>query len=305
MTGDAPPVPRPDLLPAGAAAPGVAPRPLEVDGDLAAQARTLALGGLPREETAAPWLNRSYRIGTADVAVTYRAVSEAPLPYGRDRALLAWLVERAASDGGGVRFRSLGGLSRDYRSAGGDADFDAFARGLVRIRYLMVTVVVADPESGRVWELRAPPVTCTTGVDWGELYRVAAPVTDGPSEVETTGRGRRGGTIELHPKFTACAPDLVGDVPPALADLYRDRPLLRELARYVLFRAAAARGPTAIPLGEVAGHVGFEGEDPAHLAGPLRRALIDVVGACPGLRATVDDGGAALVVEPWRRPGRT
>ncbi|MCP3957423.1 MAG: hypothetical protein GY719_06190 [bacterium] len=267
--------------------------------ELLIQAKGLLLCTLPLKRTAARTLQRRARIGKTDeILVTFAAVNPAvSLPFGADRALLAWIQTRAFRDGY-ILFDSLKDFFQCFRLNSSGANYCRFKERLERIANLTIQVRV----SGSAIDItNAPPIERTVFPESppeGRQMRVA-----GPGGKERIVRPGRYGLV-LSRSFHRYLRESHIPLPLELLRRFHDKPMAWDFASLVIWRCYAASRPSVIPWGSLVEHLGSCDRDRKQLKRSLGRILASVRVAYPGFPVRFLAGYEGLVIEPWRLPGR-
>jgi hypothetical protein len=139
----APPI---DLLSPGSVyRPGPGSRP-EDAGSLLLAAKALVFCGFPLQPTPLTSLTRQAQLGADTHLTVYFSTTEpgVPIPYGADRALLAWITT-LTYDTGFVTFTNLTDFFEAFQLARSGVQYQRFEQ---RLQRLFESVAVGDPENG-------------------------------------------------------------------------------------------------------------------------------------------------------------
>ena len=261
------------------------------------QAKGLLLCTLPLKRTAATRLKRRARIGARDeIVVTFTAIDASiPLPYGADRALLAWIQTRAFRDGY-VLFDSLKDFLESFSLNPSGANYARFKQRLERIANLVVQVRVTGSELDIT---NAPPieraVLPSTPIQMRQLSLRDA------HGGERILRPRRYG-LQLSRSFHKYLLDSPIPLPLDLLRRFHDKPMAWDLASLVIWRCYAANRASVIPWPALVEHLGSRDRDRKQLKRAFNGILADIRRTYPGLPARLLAGYRGLAVEPWRLP---
>ncbi len=261
------------------------------------QAKGLLLCTLPLRRTAETRLTRRVRIGKRDeMAVTFTTIDASiPLPFGADRALLAWIQTRAFRDGY-VVFDDLKDFLATFQLNASGANYARFRERVERIANLAMRVRV----TGSAFDiLDAPPIERAIFPDTpGELRDLNFPHADGGVR---TLRPRRYG-LQLSPSFHRYLRESPVPMPLELLRGFHARPMAWDLASLAIWRCYAANRASVIPWRALIEHLGSRDRDRKQLKRSLNRTLESIRGAYPGFPARLLPAYRGLAVEPWRVP---
>ncbi len=259
------------------------------------QGKGLMLCTLPLKRTAATRLHRRARVGRKDeIFVTFTAIDSAiPLPFGADRALLAWIQTRAYRDGY-VLFDSLADFFACFQLNSSGANYARFRQRLERIANLAIQVRVTGSD---IDITNAPPIE-----------RAVFPETPSPLR-ELSFADRNGGAQTVRPRryglqlsrsfhrYLRASPI---PLPLGLLRRFHDKPLAWDLASLTLWRCYAASRASVIPWDSLVEHLGSHDRDRKQLKRSLNRVLDQVRLAYPGFPVHFLPAYRGLAVEPWR-----
>ncbi len=265
--------------------------------DLLIQAKGLMLCTLPLKRTAATRLKRRARIGqSAEILVTFTAVDpRVALPFGADRALLAWIQTRAFRDGY-LLFDNLSDFLRCFGLNSSGANYARFKQRLERIANLTIQVRVNGSE---IDITNAPPIERAVFPDTpaaGRQLHVANP--DGREQIL---RPKRYG-LQLSRCFHRYLRDSPILLPLDLLRRFHDKPIAWDLASLTIWRCYVASRASVIPWDSLIEHLGSRDRDRKQLKRSLSRVLDQVRLAHPGFPARFLPRYQGLAIEPWLLP---
>ncbi len=276
------------------------PRPGETHlsrSQLLIQAKGLLLCTLPLQRTPETRLRRRARIGRTDeIRVTFAAVdSSIPLPFGADRALLAWIQTRAFRDGY-VVFDTLKDFFAAFRLNSSGANYAHFKKRLERIANLTVQVRVTGSD---IDITNAPPIERAVfpSTPVAERHLRVPDAQDG----ERTVRPPRYG-LQLSRSFHQYLRHSPITLPLELLRPFHAKPIAWDLASLAVWRCYAASRASVIPWDSLVEHLGSHDRDRKQLKRSLSRTLNTIRLAYPGFPARLLPRYRGLAVEPWRLP---
>ena len=265
--------------------------------ELLVQAKGLILCTLPLRRTAATRLIRRARIGESDeVRVTFAAVDpRIPLPFGADRAVLAWIQTRAYRDGY-ILFETLNDFFSSFHLNSSGANYARFKERLERIANLTIQVRVTGSD---VDITNAPPVERAVFPDTpGERRRLCVAGSDGRERILSP---RRYG-LQLSRSFHRYLCEAPIPLPLELLQRFHDKPMAWDLASLAIWRCFVASRASFIPWGSLVEHLGTRDRDRKQLKRALRRILDEIRVAYPTFPAQMLPLYRGLAIEPWRVP---
>ncbi len=252
---------------------------------------------LPLKRTSATRLRRRARIGQRDeILVTFTAIDDSiPLPFGADRALLAWIQTRAFRDGY-VLFDSLKDFLASFRLNASGANYARFRERLERIANLAIQVRV----TGAALDVtNAPPIERAVFPDTpAALRELSLPASGGGRR--TLRPGRYG--LKLSPAFHRYLRESPVPMPLELMRGFHARPIAWDLSSLAIWRCHAAKRASVIPWRSLIEHLGSHDRDRKQLKRSLGRILDKIRGAYPGFPARFLPAYRGLAIEPWRLP---
>ncbi len=259
------------------------------------QARGLLLCTLPLRRISATRVTRRARLGErAEIRVTFAAVDpRIPLPYGADRALLAWIQTRALRDGT-VLFDDLNDFLDTFGLNASGANYARFRQRLERLANFTLQVRVTGSELDVT---NAPPIERVVFPDTPGHRRPLH--AGGPDGAWTTLHPRRYG-LQLSGAFHRYLCQSPVPLPLPLLRRFRARPLAWDLASFTFWRCHAARRPSVVPWRALVEHLGSRDRDPKQLRRSLAGILDQVRAAYPGFPVRLLPRYQGLAVAPWR-----
>jgi hypothetical protein len=272
--------------------------------DLIIQAKAIALSPLPYRKISERQLVREIKVGEkTKLVVTYTALKAGvPLPYGKDRRLLAWLqtqAKRYPDREGFVGAQYLSDFFKVFGLTDGGADYRRFRESLDRVMKLAVSVDLVIEGEGTV-VLNSVPVK-------------AAFLPDSPKEVKAKILDEKVGQLSLfheynHPEygfgvkldadFWGYLRDNPAVMPFALMQAYQDEPKKWDFAQYVFLRCGLAKEDSFVPWNVILDLMSSSDSNSRRLKGDLKRHLEDLKQLYPDLPAYFTQAG--MVICPWR-----
>ena len=268
--------------------------------ELMVQAKGLLLYTLPLLRTSATRLQRKARIGESDeILVTFASVNpQVALPFGADRAVLAWIQTRAFRDGY-ILFDTLNDFFDSFHLNASGANYARFKQRLERIANLTIQIRVTGTD---VDITNAPPVERAIFPDTPVRHRqIFVPGPDGREQVL---RPRRYG-LQLSRSFHRYLCESPIPLPLELLRCFHDKPMAWDLASLAIWRCYAASRPSFIPWSSLVDHLGSHDRNRKQLKRALRRILDRIRLAYPSFPAHFLPHYQGLAIEPWRLPPST
>lgn len=265
--------------------------------ELLLQAKGLLLCTLPLKRIAATRLQRRARIGEHDeILVTFTAVdARVPLPFGADRALLAWIQTRAFRDGY-ILFDNLNDFLHSFGLNSSGANYARFRQRLERIANLTVQVRVTGSE---IDITNAPPIERAVFPDTPFPRRtLTAAHPEGSQRIVHPGCYG----LQLSRSFHQYLCQNPVPMPLALLRRFHDKPLAWDLASLTLWRCYAASRSSVIPWGSLVEHLGSRDGDRKQLKRRLARILEEIRSRYSGFPVRFLPRYHGLAIEPWRPP---
>ncbi len=264
---------------------------------LLVQAKGLLLCTLPLKRTDETRLQRRARIGGRDeILVTFTAIDPAiSLPFGADRALLAWIQTRAFRDGY-ILFDNLNDFLTSFRINDSGTNYARFKERLLRLTNLVVQVRV----TGSALDVtNAPPIERAVFPDT-PMPRRSLSVGE-PESGQRIVRPERYG-LQLSRSFHRYLCQSPIPLPLPLLRQFHRRPLAWDLASLVLWRCYAASRPSVIPWPSLVEHLGSHDRDRKQFKKRLSQILGRIKLAYPDLPVHFLPAYRGLAVASWRPP---
>lgn len=253
-------------------------------------AQALIVCSLPYQRTTERQIVRRSRAADgSDVVVTFTATDpDVELPYGSDRTLLHWLVDRAVRAdqpfvawGTAIEFLQDAGLTdsgknfRDLRSR-----FD---------RLSSVAITVTREQAGRKRRLIMPIIEESNLPSSVDLRAEA--------RGETRILGEEFG-FKLNTRFWEEVRERHVPVPWELVRKTRKQSLLQDLMLWIYWRSFAAKGSSAVPMEAIRGQFPIDDSNPWRLKQDVKEALKALRAIDPDFPCTLE--GELLRVVPYR-----
>jgi hypothetical protein len=221
-----------------------------------------------------------------------------PIPYGADRALLAWITTLAYPTGW-VSFDSLTTFFEAFQLGRSGAEYRRFEQRLERLLSLSLTLVLRTSAGERHsnMPLLNDAFTPRNGVEARRL--LAAENTPQLTLLESDIR-RYG--IVLNPKFHAYLRENPVSLPLPLMRRFHSRPLFWDVASFLLYRCYAARLPGRVSWRLVRRQLASVDGHDRRLAQTLNKVAEEIRVDYKDFPASVEHHTHDLLVAPWRPP---
>lgn len=272
--------------------------------DLIIQAKAIALSPLPYRKKNSRQLVRKIKVGEQTaLVVTYTALNdELPLPYGKDRRLLAWLqtqAKRYPEREGFVGSQYLSDFFKAFGLTDGGSDYRRFRESLDRVMQFAVSVRLQIEGEGTVI-LNSVPVK-------------AAFLPDSPKEIKAKVLEERAGQMALfheydHPEygfgikldsdFWSYLRDNPSVMPFALMQAYQDEPKKWDFAQYIFLRCGLAKEDSFVAWDIILDLMSSVDKQQRRVKADFKRHLDELKQLYPELPAYFTNSG--LVICPWR-----
>ena len=272
--------------------------------ELIVQAKALALSPLPYHKTDEREWRREIKIGAQSTLIVSYSATETgtPLPYGKDRRLLAWLqtqAKRFPERDGFVGTQYLSDFFKAFGLDGGGREYMLFKESLKRIMVLGVRVQLIVEDEGALL-LNSFPIQ-------------AAFLPSTPKEAKRKILEERAGQLALfreydHPEygfgvkldkgFWGYLQENPSVMPFALMKEYQNVPKKWDWAQYVFLRCGLAKDESHVPWNVIFSLMSSSDSNTRRLKGDLITHLDELKQLYPDLPAFFVRSG--LVVCPWR-----
>ncbi len=265
--------------------------------ELLVQAKGLLLCTLPLRSTLATRLHRRARIGESDeILVTFAAVNpQIALPFGADRALLAWIQTRAFRDGY-ILFDTLNDFFSSFHLNSSGANYERFKQRLERIANLTIQVRVTGAD---IDITNAPPVERAIFPDTPANRRQLHVL--GPDGREQILQPKRYG-LQLSRSFHRYLCESPIPLPLELLRCFHDKPMAWDLASLTLWRCFVASQASFIPWRSLVEHLGSHDRDRKQLKRTMNRIIDRIRLSYPSFPARFLPRYQGLEIQPWRLP---
>jgi len=295
---DAAAAPPPQALPA--TQPSLVARPDDVQTLLLA-AKALVFCGFPLQPTPLTSIAREAQLGADTHLTVYFSTTEpgVPIPFGADRALLAWITT-LTYDTGFVTFSNLTDFFDAFQLARSGVQYQRFEQRLQRLLSLSLSLVLKTP-TGIVRLNMRPLQKAYTPRDGFEARRLLAAENHStqlsllPSDLKRYG-------IVLDPAFHEYLRANPVVLPLPLMRRFHNRPLFWDAASYLLYRCWSARVLSRITWKQVRRQLASVDQHDRRLALALNRVAGEIRRDYPEFPARVEKGTHDLIVGPFRPP---
>jgi hypothetical protein len=227
--------------------------------------------------------------------VTFTALGDPPLPFGADRALLAWIQTRAFPDGL-VTFMSLRDFFDAFGLDTGGRNYRRFTERLERLKHLSVTVAI-ESEDEEILVNTTPIKAAYTPKSTGEMRKRIASEDAGQVLMVPVRYGFR-----LDPDFWRYLQNNPVPMPLPLMRAFHDEPKAWDFTQLVLWRCFAARQTSRVPWQGLVDQLGTEDKNPKQIKYTLGKILKRIKVIYPDLPAEFLPAYEGLEVGPWRPP---
>lgn len=254
-------------------------------------ARAVVLCGLPYRRTKNRELVKTARLGNGDrITVTFKASKEGvDLPFGKDRALLAWITTCAKKQGGRrVQFDTTAEFIRAFGLADSGTHYKAFRESLDRLKGFSCYIEVADgSKEGSLHESVIKKAVIPTRKDARKELA---------GEVRLLSESSGGDYyLELDESFYQ---ELVEHSVPLPLDLmrrYGNNPVAWDFIQFVSYRSAAAKTTSRIPLEPFFAMLGSVDSNPWRLRSSLETVLKELREIWPEVNARFEGKASKTV----------
>jgi len=263
-------------------------------------AKALVFCGFPYKQSRLTTITREAQIGADTHLTVYFSTTEpgVPIPFGADRALLAWITT-LTYDTGCVNFASLTDFFEASQLVRSGVQYQRFGERLERLLSLSLTLLLKTPSGTARLNMR-PIQKAYTPRDGAEVRRLLATETRSqlsflPSEL------RRYGII-LDPAFHDYLRGSPVVLPLPLMRRFHSRPLFWDGASYLLHRCWSALTASRISWRRIRRQLASLDQHDRRLASTLNRVAGEIRQVYPDFPARVEAGTHDLLVGPWRPP---
>lgn len=261
--------------------------------ELLIQARAMVLCGLPYKKTEERQITKSARLGNGQrLSVTFTALGTHPIPYGRDRAVLAWITTCASRTGNPkVQFDSAMEFMRAFDLADAGPNYKYLRECMDRLKAFSCYITLNNEES--------------EASSQNSVVKQAILPSRVDVKHETRGETRlpmiqRGFYVELDPTFFEEIQKHGVPIPLDLMKRYASNPLAWDFITFLNYRTRIGRSPSRIPLEVLAGMIGTSNPNLRRLRFELEKILDELREIWPDLPAKFEGRGlkAVLYVAP-------
>lgn len=264
--------------------------------DILIQAKAMLLCALPYRPVPDRQIERTAMLGKeTELRVTFTALGRPGLPYGADRALLAW-IQTQAYPNGTVSFDSLSGFFKAFGLDDGGRNYDRFNERLERLQNLAVSIVVEGRDE-KLTVNTTPVKVALTPKTAHEARRALADEIAGQVLMVPRKYG-----FKLDPDFWDYLKGNPVPMPLPLMREFHDEPKAWDFTQIVLYRCFAARSPSVFPWDDLVDQLGSQDKNRRQLKYTLSLILKRMRIVYPDLPAFFPRGYEGLKVGPWRPP---
>ena len=261
--------------------------------ELLIQARAMVLCGLPYKKTDLRQITKSARLGSGQrLSVTFTALGTHPIPYGRDRAVLAWITTCASRTGNPkVQFDSAMEFMRAFDLTDAGPNYKYLRECMDRLKSFSCYITVNNDDS--------------EASSQNSVVRQAILPSRIDMKHETRGEMRlpmiqRGFYVELDPTFFEEIQKHGVPIPLDLMKRYASNPLAWDFITFLNYRTRIGKTPSRIPMEVLAGMIGTANPNLRRLRFELDKILDELREIWPELPAKFEGRGlkAVLYVAP-------
>jgi hypothetical protein len=285
--------------PSGPASLPAADRPDDPNSLLLA-AKALVFCGFPYKRSRLTTITREAQLGADTHLTVYFSTTEpdVPIPFGADRALLAWITT-LTYDTGFVNFASLTEFFEAFQLARSGVQYQRFEERLQRLLSLSLTLLLRTPSGTARLNMR-PIQRAYTPRDKAEARQLLATETDSQLSFLPVELNRYG--IVLDPAFHDYLRNSPVVLPLRLMRRFHNRPLFWDGASYLLYRCWSAVTPSRITWRRLRRQLASIDQHDRRLASTLNQVAEEIRNDYPDFPAQVERGTHDLLVGPWRPP---
>jgi hypothetical protein len=264
-------------------------------------AKALVFCGFPLQPSPLTTIPREAHLGADTHLTVYFSTTEpgVPIPFGADRALLAWITT-LTYDTGFVTFTSLTDFFEAFQLARSGVQYQRFEQRLQRLLSLSLSVILKTP-TGTVRLNMRPLQKAYTPRDRSEARQVLA-AEKGSSQLSLLPSDMKRYGIVLDPAFHEYLRDNPVVLPLPLMRRFHARPLFWDAASYLLYRCWSARTKSRIGWPLVRRQLASVDQHDRRLVQSLNRVAQEIRVHYPAFPAFVEAGTHDLVVAPFRPP---
>ncbi|OQA37292.1 MAG: Plasmid encoded RepA protein [Acidobacteria bacterium ADurb.Bin340] len=244
-------------------------------------ARALVLCGLPYKRTKDREVIKTARLGNGDkLRVTFKASkSGVDLPFGKDRALLAWITTCAKKQGNArVKFESTAEFIRAFGLSDSGTHYKAFRDSLDRLKGFSCYIEVDNGEKEAshhesvIKDAVVPSRSDARRELSGEVRLLAE-------------KDHSGYYLELDPSFYQELVDHSVPLPLDLMKKYGNNPIAWDFIQLISYRTAAAKTTSRIPLDTLVSMLGSSDSNIWRLRATLESILEELKEIWPEMNA--------------------
>jgi hypothetical protein len=221
-----------------------------------------------------------------------------PIPFGADRALLAWITT-LTYDTGFVNFASLTDFFEAFQLARSGVQYQRFEERLQRLLSLSLTLLLRTSSGTARLNMR-PIQKAYTPRDGAEARQLLAAETRSQLSFLPADLRRYG--IVLDPTFHDYLRNNPVVLPLRLMRRFHNRPLFWDGAPYLLYRCWSAMTPSRITWRRIRRQLASIDQHDRRLAFTLNCVAKEIRSDYPDFPAQVEKGTHDLLVGPWRPP---
>lgn len=267
------------------------------DPDLLIQAKALVLCSLPWKPIPEDRLPLEGKIGDQTIHVTFTATHpDYPLPFGADRAVLAW-ISTLAYQHGHVEFDTLRGFFDTFRIPDCGTNYTRFKARIDRLSHLAINI---HTTAGAVYVENAPPVArAIYPTTPKEARRMLVDEDQGQQLLIPQRYG-----FQLGREFHQYLRSNPVPLPLELMRLFHAEPKAWDFTQLVLWRCYAAKRPSVVPWKALIEQLGSQDKDEKQLKRSLVKILDRLRVVYPDFPACFRRGFRGLRVAPYKPPQR-
>lgn len=248
-------------------------------------AQVIIMCSLPHSKTSETHVVRRARLGDGTtLAVTFTAMrKDVPLPYGRDRKLLAWILDRAIQQNSS--FVPWGAASEYQKAVGGEGNGRFNSQLRERFRRISSLGITID---------RVQPASVNESVTYSLVHKARLPKSiTGASSKQQALPG-----MAEEPQGMTLTPALFDDIrryhhvlPRRLWQLLNGPSQIQDLVLWMLVRCFAAASESLIPWDALRDQFSAEDSNPWRLKARIKEAVKILNTLWSEATVTVEEGG--------------